>query len=133
MLTDNLSPNVPKIGYFALKSSRVVSFWGLHPRSSADGGFATRPKLPPPSDPLLKFLDPPLTVALIDLPDPFWGMWGRAENPLILNSMVIGQVNYVMLVLSILSTNNRNQTNRQTQKSIRRLKITKIFRITGTS
>jgi len=26
MLTDNLSPNVPKMSYFALQSSKVVSF-----------------------------------------------------------------------------------------------------------
>jgi len=29
MLTDNLSPNVPKMSYFALKSSKIVSFWTL--------------------------------------------------------------------------------------------------------
>jgi len=37
MLTDNLSPNVSKLNYFALKSSKVVSFWGLRPQ---DTGFA---------------------------------------------------------------------------------------------
>jgi len=45
MLTDNLSPNVPKMSYFALKSSKVFSFWGLRPQAPG---------------PLLKFLDLPL-------------------------------------------------------------------------
>jgi len=44
----------PKMSYFALKSSKVVSFPGLRlPLLLAAGGSA-------PGSPLLKFLDPPL-------------------------------------------------------------------------
>jgi len=38
------------MSYFALKSSKVVSFWGLRhqtPGPLAPGGFASRPPLPP--------------------------------------------------------------------------------------
>jgi len=50
MLTDNLITNVPKMSYFVLKSSKVVSFW-RHILEDAPPG---------PRTPLLKFLDPPL-------------------------------------------------------------------------
>jgi len=64
--------SVPKMSYFAFKSSKVVSIWGL--RSQNPGGWELRPQIPiasggrrlRPGSPLLKFLDLPLILTFLN-------------------------------------------------------------------